>query len=62
MADKNVDHKSQEFFEVDELDDKSLEDVAGGVISANDGCKNTGCGGSENTGGCENSSCGTFEM
>lgn len=44
-------------FEIEELDDQSLEDVAGGVAD-NAGCSNTGCGGSTNSGGCTNNSCG----
>ena len=48
-----------ELFEIDELDDKDLEGVAGGSsLSTNDGCTNGSCGGSSNTGGCENTTCG----
>lgn len=48
-------------FEIEELDDQALEDVAGG-ISTNDACSNDGCGGSTNSGGCSNSSCGVKEL
>lgn len=51
--------QDKDFFEVEELDDQSLEGVAGGSMSTNDGCINGSCGGSSNSGGCENTSCGT---
>lgn len=50
----------EETFEVSELDDKDLEDVAGG--STNSGCENDGCGGSSNTDGCSNTSCGELQI
>jgi hypothetical protein len=43
----------EEFFEVEELDDKSLEDVAGGT---NSGCENGSCAGSDNS-NCSNTTC-----
>lgn len=46
-------------FEIEELDDQALEDVSGGT---NDGCSNTSCGGSTNSGGCTNGTCGVTEQ
>jgi hypothetical protein len=47
-----------ELFEIDELDDKDLEGVAGGGLSTNESCTNGSCGSSTNTGGCSNTTCG----
>ena len=60
MADQEQEKQPEEFFEVQELDDKDLEDVAGG--SENEGCTNGSCSGSSNTGGCENTTCGGEEI
>jgi len=53
MADDK--NPGEEFFEVEELDDKSLEDVAGG---SNTGCENGSCAGSDNS-NCSNTTCFT---
>jgi hypothetical protein len=55
---KNLDN-----VEVTELDDKDLEDVAGGVNLANSAVdagsnENCGCGGRDFTGGSANTNCG----
>ncbi len=47
----------EEPFEIEELDDQALGDVAGGA-EGNAGCTNTDCGGSTNTAACSNTRCG----
>lgn len=51
-----MEEKDKEFFEVEELDDGQLDDVAGGSENSS-GCINGSCSGSTNGSGCENSTC-----
>ena len=60
MADKKPQDQDAELFGIDELDEGSLEEAAGGMREApslNEGCENNGCPGSENVSGCSNTSC-----
>jgi hypothetical protein len=53
MSNKERSELEAEGFEVTELDDEQLEDVAGGALGIN----RSGC----NDSGCNNSSCGTTQ-